>query len=135
MPASGAVPALIPRTWFETATLVTGWLLRVALAVFFFTVGSRTFGAHSMWVPIFAQMGAPAWLRYLTSALQVVGAILLVIPRTFLIGALFIGCTMVGAILTWMVVLHEPQSAWVPAILLTLLIACVAQRLWLASAR
>jgi hypothetical protein len=112
MPAGGAVPALILRTWFETATLVTGWLLRVALAVFFFTVGSRTFGSHSMWVPIFAQMGAPAWLRYLTSALQVA-----------------------GAILTWMVVLHEPQSAWVPAILLMLLLACVAQRLWLASAR
>jgi uncharacterized membrane protein YphA (DoxX/SURF4 family) len=129
------MPALIPRTWFETATLVTGWLLRVALAVFFFTVGSRTFGEHSMWVPIFNQMGAPSWLRYLTSALQVAGAILLVIPRAFLIGALFIGCTMAGAVLTWMVVLHEPQSAWVPAILLTLLLVCVAQRLWLASTR
>jgi putative oxidoreductase len=129
------MPALIPRTWFETTTLLTGWLLRVALAVFFFTVGTRTFGAHSMWVPIFNQLGAPVWLRYLTSGLQVAGAILLVIPRTFLIGALFIGWTMIGAVLTWVAVLHEPQSAWVPAILLALLVACVAQRLWLASAR
>jgi uncharacterized membrane protein YphA (DoxX/SURF4 family) len=129
------VPALIPRTWFETVTLVTGWLMRVALAVFFFTVGSRTFGAHPMWVPIFAEMGAPAWLRYLTSGLQVFGAVLLLIPRTFLIGALFIGCTMAGAILASIAVLHEPQSARVPAILLTLLVACVAQRLWLARAR
>jgi uncharacterized membrane protein YphA (DoxX/SURF4 family) len=128
------VPALLHRTWFQTATLVTGWLLRVALAVFFFTVGSRTFGAHSIWVPIFNQMGAPSWLRYLTSGLQVTGAVLLLIPRTFLIGALFIGCTMAGAILTWIAVLHEPQSAWVPAILLTLLAACVAQHFWLARA-
>jgi len=135
MPASGTMPALIPRTGFETATLVTGWLLRVALAVFFLTVGSRMFGEHSMWVPIFNHMGAPPWVRYLTSALQVAGAVLLVIPRTFLIGAFFIGCTTVGALLTWMVVLHEPESAWVPAILLTLLAVCVAQRLWLASAK
>ena len=80
-------------------------------------------------------MGVPSWLRYLTSGLQVTGAVLLLIPRTFLIGALFIGCTMAGAILTWITVLHEPQSARVPAILLTLLVACVAQRLWLARAR
>jgi putative oxidoreductase len=132
MPAGGAVPALIPRTWFQTVTLVTGWLLRVALAVFFFTVGSRTFGARSMWIPIFVRIGVPAWFRYLAGALEVAGAILLVIPRTFLIGASFIGCTMIGAILSWMVVLHEPQSAVVPAILLTLLAACVVQHFWLA---
>ena len=132
MPAGEAVPALIPRTWFQTVTLVTGWLLRVALAVFFFTVGSRTFGVHSVWIPIFVRLGVPAWFRYLAGALEVAGAILLVIPRTFLIGALFIGCTMIGAILSWMVVLHEPQSALVPAILLTLLVACVVQHFWLA---
>jgi hypothetical protein len=132
MPAGDAVPALIPRTWLQTVTLVTGWLLRVALAVFFFTVGWRMFGAHSVWIPIFVRIGAPAWFRYLAGALQVAGAILLVIPRTFLIGAWFIGCTMIGAILSWMVVLHEPQSALVPAILLTLLTACVVQHFWLA---
>jgi hypothetical protein len=65
----------------------------------------------------------------------VAGAVLLVIPRTFLIGALFIGCTVVGAIVIWIAVLHEPQSARVPAILLALLLACVAQRFRLASAR
>lgn len=113
-------------------TLVAGWLVRVALAVFFFTVGSRMFGTHSMWVPIFARIGVPAWFRYLAAALQVSGALLLLIPRTFLIGALCIGCTMIGAILAWMVVLHDPQSALVPAILLTLLVGCVVQHLWLA---
>jgi putative oxidoreductase len=132
MPAGEAVPALIPRTWFQTVTLVTGWLLRVALAVFFFTVGARTFGALSIWVPIFVRMGAPPWFRYLAGALQVAGAIFLVIPRTFLIGAVFIGCTMIGAILSWMVVLRDPQSAIVPAMLLTLLVVCVAQHFWLA---
>jgi putative oxidoreductase len=85
-----------------------------------------------MWIPIFVRIGVPAWFRYLAGALQVAGAILLVIPRTFLIGACFIGCTMIGAIFSWMVVLHEPQSALVPAILLTLLAACVVQHFWLA---
>ena len=132
MPAPAAVPALIHRTWFQTVTLVTGWLLRVALAVFFFTMGARTFGAFSVWVPIFVRMGAPPWFHYLAAALQVSGAIFLVIPRTFLIGALFIGCTMIGAILSWVIVLGEPQSALVPAILLTLLMVCVVQHLWLA---
>ena len=132
MPAGEAVPALIPRTSLQTVTLVTGWLLRVALAVFFFTVGARTFGALSIWVPIFARMGTPPWFRYLAGALQVAGAIFLLIPRTFLIGAVFIGCTMMGAILSWMVVLRDPQSAIVPAILLTLLAVCVVQHFWLA---
>ena len=132
MPAGEAVPALIPRTSLQTVTLVTGWLLRVALAVFFFTVGARTFGALSIWVPIFVRMGVPPSFRYLAGALQVAGAIFLVIPRTFLIGAVFIGCTMIGAILSWMVVLRDPQSAIVPAILLTLLAVCVVQHFWLA---
>jgi uncharacterized membrane protein len=107
--------------------VVAGWLFRGLLAAYFLYVGSRKFAPVGMWVAIFDQMGVPRWFRYLTGTIQIVGAVLLLIPRTVLIGVWVIGCTMVGAMLTWLFVLHEPASALLPAIILTILVGCAWQ--------
>ena len=104
-----------------------GWLFRGLLAAYFLYVGSRKFAPVGMWVVIFDHMGAPQWFRYFTGVLQITGAILLLVPRTALIGIWFIGCTMLGAIVTWVFVLGEPRSALLPAILLALLAGCAFQ--------
>jgi putative oxidoreductase len=44
--------------------------------------------------------GLGQWFRYLTGALEVAGAILLLIPRTSGLGALMLAGVMVGAIVT-----------------------------------
>jgi putative oxidoreductase len=107
--------------------VVAGWVSRLVLAAYFLYVGSRKFAPTGMWVNIFAQMGAPQWFRYLTGILQIIGAVLLLIPRTVLIGVWLIGCTMVGAMITWIFVLRAPFSALLPAILLTMLVSCAWQ--------
>jgi len=42
----------------------------------------------------------PRWFRYLTGALEVAGAILLLIPRTSGLGALMLVGVMIGAVVT-----------------------------------
>ena len=48
---------------------------------------------------------------------------LVLVPRTFLIGVSILAATMLGAMFGWMFVLHEPRSAMLPALLLAILLA------------
>lgn len=101
------------------------WLLRVLVALYFLNVGTRKLVGATMWVTIFEQIGAGQGFRYLTGLLQVSGAVLLLIPRTFPVGAGVLACTMVGAMMTWIFVLHEPRSAMLPGIVLAILTAMI----------
>ena len=101
----------------------TTWLPRVALAAVFLNVGLQKFGADTMWVRLFAQIGLGQWLRYLTGVLQIAGAILVLVPAMVPVGVLMLACTMVGAIFVWVFVLHAAANALVPAVLLAALVA------------
>jgi len=76
-----------------------------------------------MWVGIFGQIGIGQWLRYLTGVVQIAGGILVCIPRAALVGVTPIACTMIGAVIAWVTVLHAPGNALIPAALLGVLIA------------
>jgi putative oxidoreductase len=102
------------------------WFFRLIVAAFFLYVGARKLLGATMWVTIFEQTGAGQWFRYLTGLLQISGAILLLIPRTFLVGVSVLACTMLGAIMAWIFVMHEPRSAILPAVVLTILAAIAA---------
>jgi putative oxidoreductase len=102
------------------------WFFRLIVAAFFLYVGARKLLGATMWVTIFEQIGAGQWFRYLTGLLQISGAILLMFPRTFLVGVSALASTIIGAIITWIFVLHEPRSAILPAIVLTILAAIAA---------
>jgi putative oxidoreductase len=108
----------------------TKWLPRIAVAVVFLNVGSQKFAAHSMWVRIFAQIGLGQWFRYLTGGLQVGGALLVLVPRTFALGILLLACTMAGAVATWLLVLRVPLNAPIPGVLLVVLVAIGGSELW-----
>ena len=43
-------------------------------------------------------MGYPTWFLYVTGVIEVVGAILLLIPKTAVFGVLLLGATMIGII-------------------------------------
>jgi uncharacterized membrane protein len=84
--------------------------------------GIKLISAPGM-VQEFAQIGLGQWFRYFTGALEVSGAIGLLIPKVRFWAALQIAVVMVGATFTNIAVLHLPNIARVTAILLALALA------------
>ena len=102
--------------------LIRTWVPRIAMSLFFLSFGSQKF-TDRYWIEVFATIGAGDWLRYVTGSLQIGGGLLLLIPRTALIGTAMLAVTMVGAMLAWMFFLGSPGSAVIPAIALAMLLA------------
>ena len=101
------------------ATNAVAWVLQVLAAAMFLMVGgSKLMGAQPM-VDMFAAIGMGQWFRYVTGGIEVVSAFLLLVPSTAPIGAALLVCTMVGAIITHLTVLHTS-----PAMPVVLLIVC-----------
>ena len=98
--------------------VLSAWLPRIAIALFFLSFGSEKFSSHGPWIRIFARIGFGDWFRYLTGALQVGGALLMLVPPLVPVGAAVLACTMVGAIITNIWILHTGLTAIIPAALL-----------------
>jgi uncharacterized membrane protein YphA (DoxX/SURF4 family) len=110
-----------PETRSRQDVLIT-WILRVGVAVVFFSVGRSKFAAHSMWIKLFDQIGFGQWFRYLTGIMQIAGALLVLVPRTFLAGIGLLACTMIGASAIWIVRFGQPANAIIPAVVLAALV-------------
>jgi putative oxidoreductase len=99
---------------------LTRWLTRAAVALFFVGyAGLSKFDSNprSEWVRVFAAIGLGEWFRYFTGAMQIVGGVLFLIPRTATLGALLLACTMLGAMFTQLFILRAPLFALFPAML------------------
>jgi putative oxidoreductase len=115
------------------------WVVQILLAAGFVLAGwPKLAGAPAM-VQMFDQIGAGQWFRYVTGTIEVGSAILLLIPGMAGIAAILLTCTMVGAILTHLTILHSPPTG--PVILLVLAVIVlwgrwsqVARRLGLRTA-
>jgi len=105
------------------------WLPRVAVAVAFLGFGSQKFSGDAMWIRVFDQIGFGQWFRYFTGTMQIGGALLVLVPRTFLIGMATLACTMVGAMTFWIVVARLPFAAIIPGFVLAGLLAVAAPSL------
>lgn len=103
------------------------WGLRIVLALAFFAAGGSKLAGVAAMVEIFDRIGAGQVFRLMVGAIEVFGATLLLIPRTGLAGALWLGGTMVGAVGTHLFVIGGSP---VPAMVLGALCAIVAWRLW-----
>ena len=94
------------------------WILQIAAAAMFFLSGfSKLAGAPPM-VALFAAIGIGQWFRYLTGALEVIGATLLLVPRLSGVGALLLAGVMTGAIATHLFVIGGNPA--VPFVLLVM---------------
>ena len=103
---------------------VTGWVLRISAGLLFLVVGLAKFQSRSMWVQLFADIGAGDRFRYLTGTLQSMAGLLLLVPRTTKPGAAIAGCTMAGAVMVHLFVLDTGVGgAVIPAIILAFLAA------------
>jgi len=109
---------LVPEETPSRQDVIITWILRIAVAVVFFSVGSAKFDEHSMWAKIFDRIGFGNWFRYFTGVVQIGGAALVLVPRTFLFGIAILACTMIGAAIIWIVRLGNAGDAIIPLIVL-----------------
>ena len=98
-------------------TRIAVWVAQIALAaMFLFAGGSKLMGASAM-VAMFNAVGWGQWFRYVTGAIEMSAAILLLIPSAAVFGAVLLVPTMIGAIATNLFLGQSPAP---PAVLLIL---------------
>jgi uncharacterized membrane protein YphA (DoxX/SURF4 family) len=102
------------------------WGIRILLALAFGAAGSAKLAGVPMMVATFDAIGWGQWFRYVTGVIEVLGAVLMLVPATGLLAGLLLGATMVGAALSHLLVV--PGSP-VPAIVLGALCAVVVVHL------
>jgi putative oxidoreductase len=77
---------------------ITFWILQGLLAGAFLMAGTTKLTNAQMQVVIFERIGLGQWFRYFTGALEVIGAILVLVRRTAGLGATLLGMILVGAV-------------------------------------
>src|SRR5579872_1067902 len=107
------------------------WVARLAVVLAFVFIGATKFDAspRSMWVQVFDKIGFGQWFRYFTGVMQIAGALLMLHRRTITLGAAMLGCTMIGAALTDVFVMHAVGYVLAPLALLGIIAA-----IWFAVA-
>jgi putative oxidoreductase len=117
--------------WSRVWNLIV-WILRGFLAILFLYAGtSKLNPSASLWSELFHKIGFGQWFRYFVGSLEVVCAILLLIPGSSAIAAVLLSFTMVGAVAVHLLILHDGYATFFPGFTL-LLLAVVALR-WRSS--
>ena len=95
--------------------IIGAWVAQGLLAAAFLAAGGAKVAGVPVMIQIFDQIGFGQWFRIVTGAIEVVGAVALLIPGFAVVGAAWLGATMFFAVLTHLVILH---SSPVPALVL-----------------
>ena len=116
-----------PRAESSRVKVAIVWMLQIfSAAMFLFAGASKLAGAAPM-VQVFGAIGIGQWFRYLTGAIEVVSAVLLLVPSLALFGSLALAVTMVGAIITHLFIVGGNPA---PAILLLAFTSTIAWIKW-----
>ena len=110
------------------ALAVVVWALQVVSAVLFLFSGTLKLTGAPMMVQMFGAIGLGQWFRYFTGGLEVISAVLLLVPSLARIGALALAITMVGAILTHLFIIGGNPAAPIALLAATTTIAWVRSR-------
>ena len=101
---------------------LTIWGVQILAALAFLAAGgSKLSGAPEM-VEMFEKIGFGQSFRYITGSLEVIGALLLLLPRTAAIGGWLLAAVMIGAIGTHLFIIGGSP---VPAVILLALVATI----------
>ena len=98
------------------ATIGVLWALQIFSAAMFLMAGGSKLAGVPMMVQMFGVIGIGQWFRYVTGTIEVVSAVLLLIPSVASFGALALAVTMIGAINTHLFIIGG--SPVVPIVLL-----------------
>ena len=74
------------------------WAFQILAAAQFFVTGLDKLGDAPPMVQLFAAVGFGQWLRYFTGAVEIVSAVLLLMPSRAALGAALLAATMIGAL-------------------------------------
>ena len=74
-------------------------------------------------IALFDAVGIGQWFRYVTGSLEVLGALLLIVPGKSAFGAVLLACVMAGAVVAHLTVLHTAPTAPLVLFALTAVIA------------
>jgi putative oxidoreductase len=94
----------------------------VLLTLMFLTAGGGKLMNPAGAGQMFAQYGYPAWFAVVIGAVEVAGAVLLLVPRTALYAAGALAVTMAGAVFAHLKTAGEVPRAVVPFVLLAPLV-------------
>jgi putative oxidoreductase len=118
---------------WERVSNITLWIAQGALAALFLYFGaSKSNGHESFWVNLFGEIGFGQWFRYFTGSLEMTCGVLLLIPRTSAIAALLLAGTIVGAVLTHLLLLCDGYGCFFPSFPLVILTAIAWRRMFAA---
>jgi hypothetical protein len=101
------------------------WGIRILLALAFGAAGIAKLAGVAQMVQVFDAVGLGQWFRYVTGALEIGGAVLLLVPAAGFFGGLLLTVIMLGAVATHLVLIGGSPT---PALVLGLLSAFVAWR-------
>ena len=99
------------------------WTLQVLVALAFIAAGSGTLLGSADMIALFEAVGIGQWFRYVTGVLEVLGALLLLVPGKAAFGAVLLACVMAGAVMSHLTVLATPVTPALVLLALTVLIA------------
>ena len=100
----------------EFANSGRDWALRavIFLAFLFFGAGKFKSDANAPWVVLYNQVGLGQWFRCFTGIVEILGAFLVLFPQTVMAGLAVLACTMTGALLINVFMLHRLVDAFFP---------------------
>ena len=88
------------------------WAFQILAAAQFFVTGLDKIGDAPPMVQLFAAVGFGQWFRYFTGAVEIVSAVLLLMPSRAALGAALLILTMLGAFVAHLTVLpFSPAKA------------------------
>src|SRR5437016_7903023 len=99
------------------------WILQIGAAGMFLMVGFLKLSGNAQLVGLFEAIGLGQWFRYLTGSLEVLGAVLLLVPPLSGLGALLLVGVTLGAVPTHLFVVGGSP---LPAIILLIVTGVVA---------
>ena len=122
-PASSWIgSAATSRDRSRTATALL-WTAQIAAAAIFLFSGTLKLAGAAPMVQVFAAIGMGQWFRYLTGSIEIVSAILLLVPSLAFFGAAALAITMVGAVVTHVAIVGGNPT---PAIVLLVVTSAIA---------
>jgi putative oxidoreductase len=109
----------------EDRDRLTDWVLRGGVALVFVLFGMEKFQSRpdGSWVKFFAAVGFGQWFRYATGAIEVVGGLLVLIPKIARAGLALLAVTMACAAMIVTFRLGRPQDSIVSALFFVVLSA------------
>src|SRR5260370_26579146 len=99
------------------------WILQIGAAGMFLMAGFSKLSGDPQMIGLFDAIGLGQWFRYVTGSLEVLSAILLLIPRLSGLGALLLVGTMLGVVATHLFLVG---GSALPAIILLIVTGAIA---------